>query len=633
MYGAEAGSAGSWDQHLEKVLEELRRLYMTHVRSLELAYSYDHLKPSWFQDSVVQKKPFVTFLGPFSAGKSTFINYLMQANYLLTGPHPVTDKFTCIFHGDEVQPVPGRVLIADAGQPFRGLQQFGDQFVECFGGFQAPHAILNSISIIDTPGVLEAAEGIHGRRYDFVRACSWFVERSDLIFFLFDPSKLDAGVELRQLFTRAVKGFENRVRIVLNKADSVTPQELMRVYGSAFWNLATLMRTTEPPRVYVSSFWDKPYRPGTDHQLFTDEKADLLYELIEVVPLQALDKRVTNVLRRAQDVLIHSLVCAEIRSSMPWFFGKDRAKAEALAKLPQTMQFLADKHQLSINDFVSPRDYKAFFGKVDLFAMPDYGKLNKTKAIETLKQVISTTIPSLLKPIKSAPVVDPRDRKRTILMQREYQQRIAAQLEGRGGIQGSLGEMAAPSYMGNMLVGNVAAAAAAAGPMAGMGTMMMQQQPQHQQLLMSPSSMMGLGAGMIVGTPVAGSCGMDLQQQILLLQMQTQLQQQHWQQQQPQARPVFAVAAPVPVPATVAAPDGAAGAMDLLEQQTAAPALGAVDAASAVVAPQSVNVSAPTCENLVASLGAMGADQQQALLAALQSVLAQQQQKQEDAQQ
>lgn len=498
----------SYDAYLDAVLGKLSRLYNEHVRVVEEKFEYDLFRPSWFSDSIVQKKPFVTFLGPFSAGKSTFINYLMQSNMLLTGPQPVTDKFTVIMHGDEIQPIPGRVLVADSSQPFRGLAQFGDSFVECFGGLLAPHPILRSVSIVDTPGVLEAAGDVHSRRYDYVKVCRWFVERSDLVFFLFDPTKLDAGIELKMLFKHAVKGFENRVRIVMNKADMVGPQELMRVYGSLFWNLSNLINTTEPPRVYVSSFWDQPYRPGTNHQLFTDEKCDLLYDLTEVVPLQSLDKRVTNVLRRAQDVLIHMLVVAHLAQSMPSFFGKDKAKAAALAKLPETYLDLAAKYKLSANDFPPPEDYARFFEKCDLFKMPDTEKCVKKNWIANLRRLIDTELPMLLKPIKTGSVVDPKDRKHAIMVQRQYNQQIEQQLQGQRGNQGALGEMAAPAFRAQTLnVQQPIQPAMTPEMQLLMLQMQMQQQQQQQQQAPPPAQA-------------------DMQQLLMLMQLQQQQQQQ-----------------------------------------------------------------------------------------------------------
>lgn len=529
---APPAEGGEWDAHLDSVLGQLQTFYRQSVEPVEKKFEYDTFRPSWFGETIVQKKPFITFLGPFSAGKSTFINYLMQSNYLLTGPQPVTDKFTVIMHGEEVQQIPGRVLVSDSSQPFRGLQQFGDSFLECFQGVLAPHPILRSVNVIDTPGVLEAAGDIHSRRYDYVKVCRWFVEKSDLVFFLFDPTKLDAGMELRMLFKHALRGFENRIRIVLNKADTVGPQELMRVYGSLFWNLSNLIGTTEPPRVYVSSFWDQPYKPGTNHELFTDEKSDLLYDLIEVVPVQSLDKRVTSVLRRCQQVLIHTLVVSAIRSKMPRMFGKDKAKKEALAQLPQTYVDLAAKWKLSENDFPDPEEYVKFLEKFDISNFPDQSDVEKKKWALTLKKLIDQDLPALLKPIKTGATADPRDRKNAIMIQRQYQEQLQAQLAGQAGVQGGLGEMKAANHMQNLIVN--------------------QAQP---------------------GTaPVApAQPAMDPQQQALLLQMQMLQQQQAMAGGAPAAQPMMpqVPVAPAPAPAPAAQPQMTPEMMAMMQQMMA----------------------------------------------------------------
>ena len=538
----------SWDRHIDRILEELQRIYTNSIRNLEVAFDYDIFRPSWFAETIVQKKPFILFLGPWSTGKSTFINYLMQANVLVTGPHPTTDKFTVILHGDELESVAGRVLVSDSAQPFRGLHQFGDAFVESMIGVLAPHPILRSVSFIDTPGVLESGGEVNKRRYDYIKVMRWFVERSDLVFVMFDPTKLDAGPELRKVFKQALRHQESKIRIVLNKADSVGAQELMRIYGSLFWTLSNLVSSTEPPRVYVSSFWDQPYKPFTNHELFSDEKADLIYELTDTIPRQSLDKRVSSVLRRANDVYLHSLLCATMAGRLPSFFGKDKAIRKEIASLPATFQDLAERNKLAVEDFGSPEEYDKFFSKVDMTKMLNVEKCNSKKWFKNIKDAINVELPGLLKPIKNAPIVDPRDRKHALMLQREYGQGLQRQLDGEQGLQGGLGEMATNLFRADTLPNASTYTNTARSNPAGMTPEQMQNQLLIQQMMhqmgggagspLSPN-MGGAGFSQNMGSPAGfGQQQQQEPQQQLMspeqrMMMMMMMQQQQQQQQQP----------------------------------------------------------------------------------------------------
>ncbi|KAG5493961.1 hypothetical protein JKF63_01793 [Porcisia hertigi] len=529
----------AWDRHIESTLLQLNQLYINRIEPVESAYAYHAYRPTWFADSIKQKRPFVTFLGPFSAGKSSFINYLLQGDYLLTGPQPVTDKFTVVMHGDELQHIPGRVLLADSRLPYRALSQFGDAFAECFAGVLAPHPILRSVSFIDTPGILEAAGNAHSRRYNYVEVCRWFVEKSDLVFFLFDPTKLDAGPEMQQVFRKALLHQESKIRIVMNKADSVRPKELMRVYGSLFWNLSSLVRSTEPPRLYVSSFWDKPYRDDTDHALFMKEKEDLLYELIVTVPLQSLDRRVTSMLRRASDVLVFALICATYRSRLPTVFGKDKAKSRFFEDYDTIVKDLASQYHVSENNFPTREDMRAFLSKANSKEFADIEKLEKRGWIQLLKGTIESDLPRLLQPIKEYSMADPRERRNAIILRRRYtsNQTTAAPCPDAGTTRDPNGgndaicpsataaaaaaRASPPPPMAAPAVNNVSHASPTQTEMLRMMQQMMAQQPQQQQQHSGSSTS---PASVAAPAPVSKD-----QMQFMMQAMMTMLQQEQKQ--------------------------------------------------------------------------------------------------------
>ena len=113
----------------------------------------------------------------------------------------------------------------------------------------------------------------YGRGYDFLEVIKWWAQHSDRVLILFDPNKLDISDEFREVIEE-LKVHAGKVRVVLNKADEVEPQKLMRVYGALMWSLGSIVASPEVPRVYIGSFWDAPFREGGMSALMEAEEAD-----------------------------------------------------------------------------------------------------------------------------------------------------------------------------------------------------------------------------------------------------------------------------------------------------------------------------------------------------------------------
>jgi len=331
-------------------------------------------------------------MGQYSTGKSTFIRHLLGRDYpgLRIGPEPTTDKFVCVLHGDTDAATPGNALVVDTSLPFTQLSHFGNAFLSRLECARLPSPVLEGISLIDTPGVLSGEKQRIKRGYEFEAVVKWFSDRVDMILLLFDVSKLDISDEFRRVIL-AARGNDHKIHIVLNKADGVTTQQLMRVYGALMWSLGKVIDTPEVSRVFVGSFWDEPLKNEHLRELFEQEENDL-YTRIAQLPRTSAVRKVNDLIKRARLAKVHAILQDHLYNNMPTFFGHAQEKDRMIRSLPAIYQEIATQRGLPLGDFPDPRTMQQILGPAD---WTSFKPLNP-KMLELLETLLNVDLPKLL---------------------------------------------------------------------------------------------------------------------------------------------------------------------------------------------------------------------------------------------
>lgn len=58
-------------------------------------------------------------------------------------------------HGEKIRSVEGIVMAADSSRSFSPLEKFGQNFLEKLIGIEMPHKLLERVTFVDTPGIIE----------------------------------------------------------------------------------------------------------------------------------------------------------------------------------------------------------------------------------------------------------------------------------------------------------------------------------------------------------------------------------------------------------------------------------------------------------------------------------------------
>jgi len=376
----------------DAILAGIADLYRNNIRELEAKYKFPDFHSPLMDDVDFKAKPIVLLVGQYSVGKTSFIKYLLERDFpgSRIGPEPTTDSFMAVMHGDTEKNVPGNAAVMDRDLPFRTLQRFGIQFLNKFSVSTMPAPILESISFLDTPGILSGEKQRLGRQYDFAKVVEQFAHRSDRILLLFDAHKLDISDEFRGAL-EMLKGHDDKVRCILNKCDQVPNQQLLRVYGALMWSLGKVFKTPEVLRVYVGSFWDNPYEDTHNADLFDAEAEDLIADL-KSLPRHRVTRKINEFVKRTRQFKVHCLILKTLKGQFG-MFGKSGTQKKILATMPQQFKQIADQHGLTLADFPNPNKFTQIIANHDIKAFPKI----KPKYLEGIDQVLHKEVPRLMK--------------------------------------------------------------------------------------------------------------------------------------------------------------------------------------------------------------------------------------------
>lgn len=379
------------------IIDGLKRLYIEKLKPLEATYRFNDFVSPFLTNSDFDAKPMVMLLGQYSTGKTTFIKHLLRCNYpgAHIGPEPTTDRFVVVMSGPDERSIPGNTIAVHADLPFSGLTTFGGAFLSKFECSQMPHTLLDQITFVDTPGVLSGEKQRTQRTYDFTGVISWFAAKCDLILLLFDPHKLDISDEFKRVIA-SLRGNDDKIRVVLNKADQVDTQQLMRVYGALMWSLGKVLNTPEVVRVYIGSFNDKPINGEAvgpiGRELFEKEQDDLLMDLIDI-PKKACDRRINEFVKRARAAKIHAYIISHLKKEMPAMMGKAKAQQRLIDNLEDEFAKVQREFHLPGGDFPNVEHFREVLNSYNI---DKFEKL-KPKMIQVVDDMLAYEIPELLK--------------------------------------------------------------------------------------------------------------------------------------------------------------------------------------------------------------------------------------------
>nr|XP_060505794.1 EH domain-containing protein 2 [Panthera onca] len=352
-----SGARGQQPEAIRTVTSSLKELYRTKLLPLEEHYRFGAFHSPALEDADFDGKPMVLVAGQYSTGKTSFIQYLLEQEVpgSRVGPEPTTDCFVAVMHGDTEGTVPGNALVVDPDKPFRKLNPFGNTFLNRFMCAQLPNQVLESISIIDTPGILSGTK-----------------------------QRVSRGEWGR---TAGPEGGGGPASAGTLAPSDPRPSPSLSSRGAVCGSPVPLTQgppVTKPrqPRLYAASPTPSPCPMPPDWVRPSDDSPHRL-------PLHALPPRTA---RGLSGLRVHAYIISYLKKEMPSVFGKENKKKQLILKLPVIFAKIQLEHHISPGDFPDCQKMQ------ELLMAHDFTKFHslKPKLLEALDEMLTHDIAKLM---------------------------------------------------------------------------------------------------------------------------------------------------------------------------------------------------------------------------------------------
>ncbi len=243
----------------------------------------------------------VVVVGEFNAGKSSFINALLNTDKLEEGVTPTTAQINLIRYGETESISP--------------IENWGQMV-------KLPNDLLESVSFVDTPGT----NAVITEHEVLTR---WFLPRADMVLFITSADRPFSESENR--FLHSIQDWGKKTVLILNKIDLLQTSEEKQQVINFVKDSAEKALKVEIPVIPVSSRQAKKARSSMSRELWQESGFEALEQFIQ----DKMDEKARFTMKMLSALGIGSKVEAEtsnrVRNELQ-FYNEDLQLTETIRK-------------------------------------------------------------------------------------------------------------------------------------------------------------------------------------------------------------------------------------------------------------------------------------------------------------